>query len=108
MLLYHQELALWQHGQKGVGELGQALHLDSGTLTPLLKRLEAAGLVTRTRSRQDERQVLVALSPAGRALKAKVPKLQQGIFCATGCSADELHATKARLETLRANLLSQA
>lgn len=99
-------LVLWAGDQLTVSEIGKRLFLDSATLTPLLKRLEAAGLVTRTRARNDERQVLVALAPAGHALKAKVPALQQGIFCATGCPADELAATKARLETLRNNLLS--
>lgn len=101
-------LVLWAGEDLMVSQIGERLYLDSATLTPLLKRLEAAGLVTRTRARQDERQVVIALSPAGRALKAKVPKLQQGIFCATGCSADELFATKARLEALRKSLLAQA
>ena len=101
-------LVLWAGDGLTVSGIGERLFLDSATLTPLLKRLEAAGLVTRTRALGDERQVLVALTPAGRALKARVPKLQHGIFCATGCSADELLATKARLETLRTNLLAQA
>ena len=100
-------LVLWAGDDLTVSEIGERLFLDSATLTPLLKRLEAAGLVTRTRSQRDERQVVIALSPAGRALKARVPKLQQGVFCATGCSADELFTTKARLESLRTNLLAQ-
>ena len=101
-------LVLWAGDELTVSEIGERLFLDSATLTPLLKRLEAAGLVTRTRARRDERQVVVALSPAGRALKARVPKLQHGIFCATGCSAEDLLATKARLETLRENLRTLA
>ena len=101
-------LVLWAGDELSVSEIGQRLFLDSATLTPLLKRLETAGLLTRTRARHDERQVVIALSPAGRALKAKVPKLQHGIFCATGCTADELRVTKARIEALRANLLANA
>ena len=63
-------VALWEaDGPLTVGELGRRLHLDSGTLTPLLKRLEADGLVTRTRDAADERRVLVAVTPAGRALR---------------------------------------
>ena len=63
-------VALWEaDGSLTVGELGRRLHLDSGTLTPLLKRLESDGLVTRTRDAADERRVLVAVTPAGRALR---------------------------------------
>ncbi|MFY2763867.1 MarR family winged helix-turn-helix transcriptional regulator [Arenimonas sp. MALMAid1274] len=100
-------LVLWAQDEQTVSQIGEKLFLDSATLTPLLKRMQAAGLVSRTRGRQDERQVLIALAPAGRALKSRIPKLQHGIFCATGCDAETLLATKAQLETLRANLLAQ-
>ena len=100
-------LVLWADDAQSVSEIGAKLFLDSATLTPLLKRMEAAGLVTRTRASHDERQVVITLAAAGRTLKAKVPKLQHGIFCATGCSVDELVATQARLETLRSHLLAQ-
>ena len=62
-------LVLWEEDAMSVKEIGERLFLDSGTLTPLLKRLEAAGLVKRTRSTEDERQVIVALTPQGEGLK---------------------------------------
>src|SRR5881392_4037683 len=62
-------LVLWERDDVAVRDIGAKLFLDSGTLTPLPKRLEAAHLVTRTRSREDERQVLIALTPQGQALK---------------------------------------
>ncbi|HEX6913526.1 MAG TPA: MarR family transcriptional regulator [Longimicrobium sp.] len=68
---YLAMLALWERAPRSVGALGGALGLDSGTLTPLLKRLEAGGLVTRTRDAADERRVLVGLTPAGLDLRAR-------------------------------------
>jgi|SRR4249919_1289140 len=101
-------LVLWAGDELTVSEIGERLFLDSATLTPLLKRLEAADLVSRTRASHDERHVVIALSAAGRALKAKAQKVQHGIFCATDCSMDELMTIKRRLETLRASLLESA
>lgn len=69
-------MALWEYGSTSVGELGQRLYLDSGTLTPVLKKMEAKGLLERARSAQDERRVEIALTDEGKALKkaaAKVP-----------------------------------
>src|SRR5262245_14520538 len=63
-------LVLWEHGELAISELGARLTLDSGTLTPLLKRLESAGLVLRERDAKDERRVLVSLTESGRALRA--------------------------------------
>lgn len=71
-LTYPQYLAmlvLWEKSPASVGELGKRLHLDSGTLTPLLKRMEQGGLVDRCRDPQDERRVLVGLTQKGRALR---------------------------------------
>ncbi|KFN43661.1 MarR family winged helix-turn-helix transcriptional regulator [Arenimonas oryziterrae] len=99
-------LVLWAGDELTVSEIGERLFLDSATLTPLLKRLEAAQLITRTRAVSDERQVVIALTAAGRALKSKVHKVQNGIFCATDCSMKELSETKARLEALRSSLLA--
>ena len=73
-LTYTQYIAmmvLWEERQMGVGELGERLFLDSGTLTPLLKKLESKGLVTRTRSESDERKVLITLTDAGLELREK-------------------------------------
>ena len=64
-------LVLWEKNSLSVKELGEALYLDSGTLTPLLKKMEAKGLLTRRRSTEDERSLLVSLTPEGRALREK-------------------------------------
>lgn len=101
-------MVLWARDEVTVSSIGERLHLDSATLTPLLKRLEAAGLITRTRGKGDEREVLIALASAGRALKAKARAVPMGVFCATGCSTRSLATTKAQLESLRANLLRNA
>ncbi|WP_084398464.1 MarR family winged helix-turn-helix transcriptional regulator [Henriciella aquimarina] len=70
-------LALWETSPRTVGALGEALHLDSGTLTPLLKRMETAGLVTRERDPEDERRVQVSLTEAGRALRTEALKVPE-------------------------------
>ena len=106
-LTYPQYLAmlvLWEQDGVSVKEIGERLYLDSGTLTPLLKRLEAAGLVKRTRSTEDERQVLVALTPQGQALKEKARGVPQSILEASECSVAELVALKSEILTLRDRL----
>jgi MarR family transcriptional regulator, organic hydroperoxide resistance regulator len=100
-------LALWESDRVTVGELGTRLYLDSGTLTPLLKRMEAAGLLTRSRAADDERRVIVALSTAGRALRRKAEKVPLTVACATGCQLDEIATLTAQLQTLRANIAAQ-
>ena len=75
-------LVLWERDGVPVKDIGERLLLDSGTLTPLLKRLEAAELVKRTRSTEDERQVLIALMPRGQALKEKARAVPEGILAA--------------------------
>ena len=74
-------LVLWEDAPRTVKALGQALDLDSGTLTPLLKRLEQLGLVQRRRAQADEREVHLALSDAGRALQAQVLPLKAQLLC---------------------------
>ena len=64
-------MALWEHESLNVGQLGSILHLDAGTLTPLLKRLEKAGYVTRERSKEDERVTVISITPEGNKLKEK-------------------------------------
>ncbi|MBV6272775.1 MarR family transcriptional regulator [Alcaligenaceae bacterium CGII-47] len=98
-------LVLWEQDGLTVSTLGKRLYLDSATLTPLLKRLQASGLVARTRAQTDERQVMVTLTPAGRALRARARPVPEGVFCATGCSLDQLQVLKAQLEALRTNLI---
>lgn len=77
-------MALWEHESLNVGQLGSLLHLDAGTLTPLLKRLEKMGFVTRKRSNEDERITIISITPEGDALKEKckdIPmKLSEGGF----------------------------
>lgn len=108
-LTYPQYLAmlvLWEGDGVAVSELGQRLQLDSGTLTPLLKRLESSGLVQRQRDSADERRVRVQLTPAGRALKSRAAKVPPQVACAAGCSLDELAALTQRLKQLRDQIQS--
>ncbi len=90
-----------------VSDIGGRLFLDSATLTPLLKRLEAAGLLRRKRAINDERQVIVSLTAAGRALQARAESVPESVMCAVQCSTDELATTKQALENLREHLLKQ-
>jgi DNA-binding MarR family transcriptional regulator len=101
-------LVLWEQDGVTVSDIGARLFLDSATLTPLLKRLEAAGLVTRARSNADERQVVVGLTDAGRALSTEAAAVQEGLMCAADCSPQDLLALKRQLETLRGKLAGQA
>jgi MarR family transcriptional regulator, organic hydroperoxide resistance regulator len=97
-------LALWERDGVPVKDIGERLFLDSGTLTPLLKRLEAAHLIKRTRSREDERRVMVALTSQGQALKEKARGVPPAILAASGCSISELTALKKNLVALRDQL----
>lgn len=108
-LTYPQYLALlvlWEHGDQSVGALGEKLFLDSGTLTPLLKRMEAAGWLTRTRAADDERRVVVSLTPAGRSLRQRARVVPQQLAAATGCTASELVTLTQRLQALRDQILA--
>ena len=87
-----------------VGDLGTALRLDSGTLTPLLKRLEAAGIVRRQRDPEDERRVLVELTEAGRALEDDLAQVPARLGSAMGISIAEATQLRAQLITLIDNL----
>jgi MarR family transcriptional regulator, organic hydroperoxide resistance regulator len=97
-------LVLWESDGVTVKELGERLHLDSGTLTPLLKRVEAIGLVRRERDKRDERQVLITLTEAGRGLRERAVEVPRGIACAIGLPLDRIMALKAELEAVRAAL----
>ena len=85
-------LALWQHGQLSVKELSGLLQLDPGTLSPLLKRLEAAGLLRRERDPKDQRNLALALTEKGRALRAEAEKIPAGIVERLGMPIEELMA----------------
>jgi MarR family transcriptional regulator, organic hydroperoxide resistance regulator len=90
-------MALWERAPRSVGELGQALGLDSGTLTPLLKRLQAGGLVTRTRDAQDERRVLIALTPAGAALRERAAAVPEALRCGLPLELEDAAALRDAL-----------
>lgn len=93
-------LVLWERDGPSLGDIGRRLHLDSGTLTPLLKRLEVAGLLTRRRSDQDERVVLIALTEEGRALKAKAEPIPFQLAEAMHLEPAQALALKEGLEAL--------
>ena len=97
-------LILWDEDEVTVKDLGQRLQLDSGTLTPLLKRLEANGLVTRRRSQSDERRVVVALTEAGRTLNGQAAGIPRDLLCATGLTLDGLDELRNNLLALRGQL----
>jgi DNA-binding MarR family transcriptional regulator len=97
-------LALWESDGPAVSELGRRLFLDSGTLTPLLKRMEAAGLVSRLRSAEDERRVHVHLTAAGRRLKARAAHVPGCVLAASRCSVPELLRLTRDVRTLRERL----
>ncbi|MPQ85641.1 MarR family transcriptional regulator [Pseudomonas sp. MAFF 730085] len=106
-LTYPQYLAmmvLWEEDGLTVGEISSRLLTDPGSLTPLLKRLEAEGLLSRTRSREDERVVVVELTKAGRALQEKAKGVPQCILGASGMALEQLRKLQADLIALRANL----
>ena len=97
-------LVLWELDGRSVGDLGERLYLDSGTLTPLLKRMEAAGWLVRRRAAHDERRVIVTLTPAGRALRRKAAHIPEAIVCASGSKLAELTELTTQLQALRGNL----
>ena len=102
-LTYPQYLVmmlLWEEDQQTVGQLGQRLALDSGTLSPLLKRLTTAGLVTRHRRVEDERSVAIALTDEGRALRDRAFAISEEMIDAIGFSAQEFEDLKQRLRLL--------
>ncbi|MBB6241209.1 MarR family transcriptional regulator [Rhodanobacter sp. MP1X3] len=101
-------LILWERDDLTVSDIGGRLFLDSATLTPLLKRLEAAGLLDRVRSAEDERQVIISLTSEGRALKKQAGSVPNAVFCATGCELDEMVALKKQLTGLREKLASNS
>jgi len=97
-------LVLWETDGLTVSQVGERLALDSGTLTPLLKRLEKAGLIQRLRDAADERRVLLQLTPAGRQLRSRAAEVPPAIAQAAGCGLDELASMTARLRQLRARI----
>ena len=99
-------IALWSKDDQTVGELGERLFLESSTLTPLLKRLEATGYLNRTRDPADERQVRIRLTSAGRALQKKAREIPRCILEATGLSLADLRRLQRQISAIRQNLLN--
>lgn len=97
-------LVLWEQDGILVKDIGARLFLDSGTLTPLLKRLEANGLVGRNRDPGDERQVRISLTAAGRELRARAGAIPQAVLCASGREVAALATLRAELSSVRDEL----
>jgi DNA-binding MarR family transcriptional regulator len=107
-LTYPQYLAmliLWEQDGILVKDIGVRLFLDSGTLTPLLKRLESAGLIERKRDTVDERQVRITLTENGRALKCKAHQVPLQVLCASGQTPELLTELRATLSSIRDDLI---
>ena len=108
-LTYPQYLAmlvLWERDGLMVSELGERLYLDSGTLTPLLKRLEVSGYISRVRDAKDERRVNITLTSSGRKLKTRAAKIPGCILSASQCSIPELMALTSQVQALRKKLIA--
>lgn len=106
-LTYPQYIALmtlWQEDGRTVKALGATLGLDSGTLSPLLKRLETSGYITRARDKSDERQVLVTLTDKGRGMQRDAVAIRMEIGKATGCTLEALQALTGELQAMTERL----
>lgn len=98
-------LVLWEQDEVTVSEIGAKLFLESSTLTPILKKLEALHLLRRTRSTQDERQVIITLSDEGKKLKDQAMDIPAGVLEASSCDMTTLLGLKDQLTKLRTNLV---
>lgn len=99
-------VSLWEQDEQAVNAIGERLYLDSATLTPLLKRMEASELVTRKRALKDERSVIVSLTKKSIEMEAKVADIMEQALCAANMDMEEFKETKIKLEKLRRNLLN--
>ena len=93
-------LVLWENDHLTVSRLGELLYLDSGTLTPLLKRLEAQGIVVRRRDRADGRSVVISLTTAGKNLRRRAEGIRDRVACAIGATPAELTQLRESLRTI--------
>lgn len=96
-------VALWEQDNQTVGGLGEKLFLESNTLTPILKKLEELGFLTRRRDPADERQVLISLTDAGRALRNR--GVQKNLVAASGLTPEEFQTVQKMVARLRDNLI---
>lgn len=99
-------IALWEADGQTVSDIGEKLLLESSTLTPLLKRLETAGLIKRTRDREDERVVRITLTRQGAALKDKAATIPEAIGCATNLTINDVKKLTQEIAALRKTLQS--
>ena len=97
---YVAMLVLWEDEKSTVKEIGKRLHLDSGTLTPLLKKIECMGLIKRYRDVNDDRVVIVELTQQGRLLKDEVTEVPREMACKINMSREDLIELKRRLDNL--------
>jgi len=110
-LTYSQYLVmmvLWERDELTVSDVGERLFLDSATLTPLLKRMEQADLITRVRAASDERQVIISLTPHGDALRHDAARMYPEVVAASNCSLEKVVALREELNALRADLMKAA
>lgn len=98
-------LVLWEKDGVPVNTICERLFSDSGTLTPLLKRLEKLGLIQRQRAIEDERKVMITLTEQGKQLQIQAADVHAQIACSTGCTLTELHELNSQLISLRTNLI---
>lgn len=101
-------LVLWEQDELTVNGIGERLFLDSATLTPLLKRMEAQGLISRERAVSDERQVIIRLTKDGQMMKEQAVALPESVLCAIECTSAQALEMKKQLEVLRGSLLRNA
>lgn len=107
-LTYPQYLAmlvLWEQDDRSVGEIGEKLMLESSTLTPLLKRLETLGAISRVRNPHDERQVRIRLTDQGRAMRATAESFPPAVLAAAGCGVPELIELRDAIIVARDNMI---
>lgn len=100
-------MVLWENNKQSVTELGERLFLDSGTLTPLLKRMENSGFVQRIRSQKDERKVVVQITKRGKALKKQAYEIPEKKFCQNGLTIEEFVRMKNDMEQLLGRIRMQ-
>lgn len=93
-------LSLWEQDKQTVNQISQGLFLNTNTITPLLKRMEKTGIITRTRSQEDERKVLITLTEQGKVLKEKAYCIPENILASMGKSTDEVIQLKKQLHSL--------
>lgn len=97
-------LVLWEASPRSVGALGERLHLDSGTLTPLLKRMERDSFITRNRDKEDERRVLITLTPVGRSLRSRAKHVPEALGAAIALPPERVEALRRDVSELVAAL----